>query len=151
MTETADYMRKFWIWVNFWLKKKAERDYCYERSNMKTYERMKTIQLLIFFQPKIKTYPEITHDSTETMTVQNRSVTGHVIRYTFTLNVISEMLNMRTCHWLSRWWYCRQRRPVAARNRKKIQKRRDRAKVCYLGIRHMYDDIAYSKDDIQKT
>ena len=83
-------MRKFWIWVNFWLKKKkkAESDYCYERYNMWTYERMKTIQLLIFFQPKIKTYPEITHDSTETMTVQNRSVTRHVIRYTFTLNVI---------------------------------------------------------------
>ena len=35
------------------------------------------------------------------MTVQNRSVTGHVIRYTFTLNVMSEMLNMRhvtDCH-----------------------------------------------------
>ena len=32
--------------------------------------------------------------------------------------------------------------------RRKRQKRRDRAKVCYLGIRHMYDDIAYRKDDI---
>ena len=26
----------------------------------------------------------------------------------------------------------------------------DRAKVCYIGIRRMYDDIAYSKDDIRK-
>ena len=30
---------------------------------------------------------------------------------------------------------------------KKIQKKRERAKVCYLGIRSMYDDISFSKDD----
>ena len=29
--------------------------------------------------------------------------------------------------------------------------RRDIAKVCYIEIRHMYDDIAYSKDDIGIT
>ena len=112
---TAEYMREFWIWVGFWLKKRGERLLLW--TNMYTNERMNTIRLLIFFQTIIKTDPKITHDSTETMTVQNRSVTGHVIRYTFTLNVMSEMLNMRTCHWLSRWWYCRQRRPVTARNR----------------------------------
>ena len=66
---------------------------------MYMYEGMKTIQLLIFFQPKIKTYPEITHDSTETMTVQNRSVNRNVIRYAlYVKRYISEMLNMRTCH-----------------------------------------------------
>ena len=32
--------------------KKEESDYCYERSNMYMYERMKTIQLLIFFSAK---------------------------------------------------------------------------------------------------
>ena len=79
-------MRDFWIWVGFWLKKKRraitvmnEHVYVWTSENYPT---------LNFFQPKIKTYPEITHDSTETMTVQNRSVTRHVIRYTFTLNVI---------------------------------------------------------------
>ena len=60
---------------------------------------MKTIQLLIFFHLKIKTDLEITHDRTETMTVMNRSVTRHVIRYTLEIKrKISEMLNMRTCH-----------------------------------------------------
>ena len=34
---------------------------------------------------------------------------------------------------------------------KKIQKKRERAKVCYLGIRSMYDDISFSKDDFNET
>ena len=39
-------------------------------------------------------------------------------------------------------------RQTAATERKKRPKRRDIAKVCYMEIRHMYDNIAYSKDDI---
>ena len=76
-----------WICVNsesglifVWKKRRGERLLLW--TNMYTNERMNTIRLLIFFQTIIKTDPKITHDSTETMTVQNRSVTGHVIRYT---------------------------------------------------------------------
>ena len=36
----------------------------------------------------------------------------------------------------------------AASERKKRPKGRDIAKVCYLGIQQMDDDIAYRKDDI---
>ena len=89
MTETAEYMRKFWIWVNFCLKKRGERLLLWTIEHVHVWTNENYPTLNFFFQPKIKTYPEITHDSTETMTVQNRSVTRHVIRYTFTLNVIS--------------------------------------------------------------
>ena len=51
---------------------------------------MRTIQLLIFFQPKIKTYPEITHDRTEIMTVQNTSVSQHVTRYTLNIKFLKQ-------------------------------------------------------------
>ena len=51
-----------------------------EHVNVGTNENYITLN---FFQPKIKTDLEITHDRTETMTVKNRSVTRHVRRYTF--------------------------------------------------------------------
>ena len=38
-----------------------------------------------------------------------------------------------------------------ATERQKRSEGRDVAKVCYIEIRHMYDDIAYSKDDIGIT
>ena len=47
----------------------------------------------------------------------------------FVVNMMWINKNMRTYHWLCRWWYCRHRRPPAERHREKIQKKRERTKV----------------------
>ena len=112
---TAEYMRNSGSGLIFDWKKRGERLLLWTKMYM--YERLENIRLLIFFQPKIKTYPKLRMTAEIRLQYRIKQSPDMLYVYVYVKCYISEVLKLRTCHWLSRWWYCRQRRPVTARNR----------------------------------
>ena len=113
MTEIAESMRKFWIWVNFWLKKKnGERLLLWttEHVNVWTNEHYSALN---FFRQKLRHIQKLQGQHSD-----DNSTECHL-----TWDI--EYLYCQTCY-----MWCRGRRRPAADRRCEWQKERTIDKVC---------------------